>query len=139
LPSNSPFLKEFVGHGIVVDRQEEIGLQVVGRGDTPDQAGSRIALGQQQFGLGKAFGFQLLLDPPRQPQIEEELGNVAGAGRALRLGGMPDIQHDPEFRGIAGGCGRLRGGRIHGDRPQGRKPYGMVLWRSDMFRQGGRL
>ena len=59
----------------------------------------RLALGHQQLRLGKAFGLQFLLDPLRQAQVENEFGDVAGADRAFRLGGMSDIDDDPEFRG----------------------------------------
>ena len=96
-----PVLEEFVGHGIMVDRQEQIGGQIVGRGDPPDEARPRLAFGHQQLRLGKAVGLQFLLDPLRQAQIEDELGDVAGADRAFRFGGMADIDNDPEFRGIA--------------------------------------
>jgi hypothetical protein len=78
-----PVLEEFVGHGVMVDRQEEIRVQIVGGGDTLDEAGPGLALGQEQPGLGKAFGLQFLLDPLRKPQIEDELGDVAGADRAF--------------------------------------------------------
>src|SRR5205807_3900539 len=33
-----PVLEEFVGHGVMVDRQEEIRVQIVGGGDTLDEA-----------------------------------------------------------------------------------------------------
>jgi hypothetical protein len=54
-----------------------------GGGDTFDKAGPGLALGQEHPGLGKAFGLQFLLDPMREAQIEDELGDVAGAGRAF--------------------------------------------------------
>ena len=66
-----------------MDRQEEIRVQIVGGGDTLDKAGPGLALGQEQPGLSKAFGLQFLLDPMRKAQIEDELGDVAGAGRAF--------------------------------------------------------
>ena len=34
-----PILEERVGHGVMVDRQEQIRRQIVGGGDTPDEAG----------------------------------------------------------------------------------------------------
>ncbi len=78
-----PVLEEFVGHGVMVYRQEEIRVQIVGGGDTLEEAGPGLALGQEQPGFGKAFGLQFLLDPLRKPQIEDELGDVAGADRAF--------------------------------------------------------
>jgi hypothetical protein len=67
----------------MVDRQEEIRVQIVGGGDSLDEAGPSLALGHEQLSLSKAFGLQLLLDPLRKAQIEDELGDVAGADRAF--------------------------------------------------------
>ena len=116
-----PVLKQRIGHGIVVDRQEEIRVKIVGGGDTLDKAGPGLALGQEQLRLGKAFDLQFLLDPLRKAQIEDELGDVAGAGGAFRHGGMSDIQHDAEFRAIAHCRDRFQWKR--GGRPQGGKLY----------------
>src|SRR4030095_12533126 len=74
-----PVLEEFVGHGVMVDRQEEIRGQIVGGGAAVYEAAPGLALVQEQSGLGKAFGPQLLLDPLRKAQIEDELGDPAGA------------------------------------------------------------
>jgi hypothetical protein len=123
----------------MMDRQQEIGGQIVGGGDTFDEAAPGLALGQQQSGLGKSFGLQLLLDPLRKAQIEDKLGNVAGADRAFRFGGMSDIQNDPEFCGVASGSDRLQGGRVQLDRPQRGKLYGVALWRDGALRQFGWL
>jgi hypothetical protein len=114
-----PVLQHFVGHGVVVDRQEEIGVQIVGRGDALDQAGPGLALGHEQLGLSKAFGLQFLLDALCKAQIEVEFGDVAGAGRAFRFSGMSHIQNDPEICGIACRCVRSQSGRAQGRRPQG--------------------
>ena len=67
----------------MVDRQEEIRVQIVGDGDTLEEAGPGLASCREQPGLGKAFGLQFLLDLPRKAQIEDELGDVAGADRAF--------------------------------------------------------
>lgn len=104
----------------MVDRKEETGGHIVGRGDTPKEAAPRPALGYQQRGPGKAFGLQLLLDPLRKASIEDELGNVTGTDRAFGFRGMSHIENDPEFRRIA--CWFQRG-EVQGDRPQGGKLY----------------
>src|SRR6266576_3994556 len=67
-----PVLEKFVGHGVMVDRQEEIRLQIVGGSDTLEEAGPGLALGHEQPGLGKACGLQFLLDPLRKAPIEDE-------------------------------------------------------------------
>src|SRR5439155_24903716 len=118
---------------------EEIRLQIVGGGDTFDEAGPGLALAHEQPRLSKAFGLQLLLDPLRKAQVEDELGNVAGADRAFRFGGMSYVQNNPELRGIATGRDRFQSGRGQADRPQGGKLYGAVLWRGGRLRRSGRL
>ena len=40
-----PFLEKLVGHGIMMDRQEEVRRQIVGGSDAPDEAGPGIAFG----------------------------------------------------------------------------------------------
>jgi hypothetical protein len=67
----------------VVDRKKEVRAQIVRRGDTLGEAGPGLALGQQQPGLGKAFGLQSLFDPSCKAQIENKFCDVAGAGRAF--------------------------------------------------------
>jgi hypothetical protein len=52
---------------------------------------------------------------------------------------MSDIQHDPEFCGIASGSDRLQGGRVLLDRTQRGKLYGVALWRDGALRQCGWL
>src|SRR5439155_14602200 len=72
-----PVLEEFVGHGVMMDRQEEIRGQIVGGRDAFDEAAPGFALGQEQFGRSKAFGLQLLLDPLRMAQLEAKVWDVA--------------------------------------------------------------
>ena len=96
-----PILKQLVGHRIMMDRQEQIRRHLVGDIDAPGETGPGPALGHQQARPGKALGLQFLFDPLRQVQIEDELGDITGADRAFRFGGMSDIHGDPEFRGIA--------------------------------------
>jgi len=50
----------------MVDRQEEIRVQIVGGGDLLDKAGPGLALGHEQPCLSKACGLQFLLDPLRK-------------------------------------------------------------------------
>ena len=99
-----------------MDRQEQIRGHGVGDVDAPDQTGPRSALGHEQPGPGKALGLQLLFDPMSKAQIENELGDVAGAHRALGFGGMSDIENDPEFRRVA--CHRPCRGRTRRTRAQ---------------------
>jgi len=128
---------ERVGHGIVVDRQEEISVQIVGCSDAFEEARLGLALGHEQSGFCKAFGLQFLLDPLRKAQIEDKLGDVSGAGRAFRFGGMSDIESDPEFRAIADRSGRLQGTQV--GRPEGGKLYRVGLSRSGGLGRDGRL
>ena len=58
-------------------------MQIVGCGDSLDEAALGSAPGKEHASLSKAFGLQFLLDPPRKAQIEDELGDVAGADRAF--------------------------------------------------------
>src|SRR6516162_2213082 len=117
----------------MVDRQEQIRVQAVGGGDTPEQAGSRLAPGHEQPRLGKTFTLQFLLDPLCKAQIEDELRDVAGAHRAFRFSGMADIEDDREFRRIARICDRSQRRRVDAVRLQSGKLYRMGLWRGDML------
>ena len=109
-----------------MDRQEQIGRHIVGRSYALEEAGPRLAFRQQQPRLGKAFGLQFLLDLPRKAPIEDELGDVAGADRAFRFGGMADIHNDPEFRGSHF---VVTGFKVERFKPAGDSAASLIVWR----------
>jgi len=52
---------------------------------------------------------------------------------------MSDIQHDPEFCGIAAGYGRLQGGRAQVNRTERSELYGVALRPGGMLGNSGRF
>src|SRR5262249_34538030 len=100
-----------------MDREEEIGRRSIGTRHAAEEAFPGGAVGDEQDGLGKACVAQLLLDPPRQPQVEvifEGTPRADGAGGIRRV---PDIHNRPECGPIASRNGRFLASTAGGTRP----------------------
>ena len=77
LPLELPFFQEPVGHGIMMDRQEQISSESIGALDPLRQSLPRPAFGDQEHAALESGGKQLLLDAPGESQIESKLRDAA--------------------------------------------------------------
>ena len=85
----------------MVDRDEEVGRQVVRPGDALGKPGEAPPGGDEENALRKAGGGKVLVDRLREPKVEGVFGHAAGADRARHLGRVPDVDDDAERRRIA--------------------------------------
>src|SRR4029077_16950955 len=86
-----PFFQKPVGHGIMMDRQEEISSESIGALDALRQCLPRGTFGDQEYAAFEPGGKQLLLDALGEIQIEGELQETARACGARRLRRVSDI------------------------------------------------
>ena len=84
-----------------MDRDEKIGMHVVGVRRPFDKAPPRRRGGDEQLGFGKAGVGKGLLDVLGELKVECVFGNAASAHRAGHLEGMADIDDDAEIRTLA--------------------------------------
>ena len=87
---------QIVGHGIVVDRDEEIRVHAVGAPGALHQALPGRRRGDQQHGLLEAGIDQGLLDLARELEVEGIFRDASRAHCAGYIDGVADIDHDPE-------------------------------------------
>src|SRR5262249_34224643 len=114
-----PFFQKPVGHGIMMDRQEEISSESIGRRLTRSS--------DEEHAAPEPVGTELLLDALGKIQIENKLRDAARAYRARRLRRMPDIDYYAKCRAPARigepgfGICRMRSGtrkRSRNEQPQ---------------------
>src|SRR5262245_35414947 len=96
LPLELPFFQKLVGHGIVMDRQEEISSENIGALDARRQSLPRSPFRDQKHAAPESGVTQLLLDAFGEFQIENKLRDAARACRARRLRRVPDIDNYSE-------------------------------------------
>src|SRR3954454_20749701 len=101
-----PFFKQDLRHGIVMDRQKQVGSHPVHARHALYQSAERYAGRDQHLCLRKSSVYQLLRYVLRKVKVESELGNAAGAHGPGFFGGVSDIKDDPEPIAIAAGLSR---------------------------------
>ena len=103
----------------MVDRQEEISGQIVGRGDPPDQAAPvpcPPVTSNLVSAKPSAFSFSSIRCARRR--LKTNSATLRALIAPSEFGGMPDIDDDPEFRGIARCRDRFQSGRMQAGRRQ---------------------
>src|SRR5690606_39622407 len=99
-----PALDESLRHGVVVDRDKEIGLGEIGLRDARCQTRLPLAARQEQRRLLKATLAQAPFDALPEPQVEIEFRHATRADRALRLRRMADVEEGVKGGAVAGSC-----------------------------------
>jgi hypothetical protein len=98
-----PLFEEGIGHGVVMDRQDQFALESLTAVARLNRLGFALpSVTSSVSATPSDFNF---LDPLRQPQTEIKLPDIVGALRAGRFGRMSDIQDDPEFGSLAARAG----------------------------------
>ncbi len=93
-----PLFQKLVRHRVVMDREQEIGAELVGARHAHIHAPDARAVRDHQHGLGKAGVEQGLINHFGEPPVEIEFVGAARAFGAGRFGGVADIEHDAEVR-----------------------------------------
>src|SRR4030095_430038 len=107
-----PFFQELVGHGIVMNGQEEISSESIGALDARRQSLPRSTFRDQKHAAPESGAQQQLLDAFGKFQIEHKLRGTARACRARRLCRVPDIDDYAECLARAGMRGPGLGTRL---------------------------
>ena len=87
---------QIVGHGIVVNGNEEIRMHAVGARGALHQAQPGRCRGDQQHGLLEAGIDQGLLDLARELKVEGVFRDIPRAHCPGYIDGVADIDHDAE-------------------------------------------
>ncbi len=102
-----PFAQKPVRHGIVMNREQEIGRQAVGARHAPEQRLPGGTVGDEQDGPAETVREQHLLDPPGEHEVEDEFVDAARAPGTRSFRRVSHIEDDAELRASAGRTVRL--------------------------------